>query len=50
MGAKIWKCIPDVLRQLPKYSLKKKTTESLLQILLNQDSYPNIDTLINEMT
>lgn len=50
MGAKIWNCIPDVLRQLPKYSFKKKITESLLQILLKQDSYPDIGTLINEMT
>lgn len=48
--AKIWNCIRDELRKLPKFRFKKKITESLFQIFLNQDSYPDIDTLINEMT
>ena len=49
MGAKLWNSIPDVMRQLPKYRFKKKITESLFQIFLKQDSYLDIDTLINEM-
>ena len=49
MGAKLWNSIPDVKRQLPKYRFKKKITESLFQIFLKQDSYPDIDRLINEM-
>ena len=50
MGAKLWNSIPDVKRQLPKYRFKKKKiTESLFQIFLKQDSYLDIDTLINEM-
>ena len=42
-------CIPDVMKQLPRYRLKKKITDSLFQIFLKQDSYLDIDTLINEM-
>ena len=34
--------------ELPKYRFKK-ITESLLQIFLKQDSYVDIDTLLNEM-
>ena len=50
MGAKIWNSIPNVMRQLPKYRFKKiKITESSFQIFLKQDSYLDIDTLINEM-
>ena len=37
------------MRQLPKYRFKKKITESLFQIVFKQNSYLEIDTLINEM-
>jgi len=33
----------------PKIEIQEKITESLLQIFLKQDSYLDIDTLINEM-
>jgi len=49
IGAKIWKSIPEVLRKLLKHRFKKKITESIFQIFLKQDSYVDIDTLLNEM-
>ena len=47
----LWNSIPEVLRKLPKQRFKKKITKfkSLFHIFLKEDSYVDIDTLLNEM-
>ena len=49
IGAKIWNSIPKELRQLPKHKFNKKINKLLFQILKNQDSYADLDTIIKEM-
>jgi len=49
-GAKIWNSIPKNLRKLSKHAFKKQIHINLLLLdLQRQDSYADIDTLINEI-
>ena len=47
IGAKIWNCIPDSNRALPKYKFKNTLQSRLLDILILQDTYVGVRTLID---
>ena len=47
IGAKIWNCIPDSNRALPKYKFKNTLQSRLLDILLLEDTYVGVRTLID---
>ena len=49
LGAKIWNCIPSVIRNLPKQSFKQKIHDCLLQILSQTNDYPDLPTLLGQM-
>ena len=42
-------CIPENLRKVPKHAFKKQIQSLLLLDLQRQDSYADVDTLINEI-
>ena len=48
LGAKIWNCILDNIRNLPKNIFKKKVHAILLDILKTQDSYGDLNFIISE--
>ena len=48
LGAKIWNCIPDSIRNLPKNIFKKKVNTILLDILKTRDSYVDLNLIISE--
>ena len=47
IGAKIWNCIPDSNRALPKYKFKNTLQSRLLDILILEDTYVGVRTLID---
>ena len=47
IGAKIWNCIPDSNRALPKHKFKNTLQSRLLDILILQDTYVGVRTLID---
>ena len=47
IGAKIWNCIPDSNRVLPKYKFKNTLQSRLLDILIQEDTYVGVRTLID---
>ena len=47
IGAKIWNCIPDSNRALPKYKFKNTLQSRLLDILILQDTYVGVRTFID---
>ena len=47
IGAKIWNCIPDSNRALPKYKFKNTLQSRLLDILIQEDTYVGVRTLID---
>ena len=47
IGAKIWNSIPENLRNLPKHVFKEEITKLLFQKLEDQDSYVDVEKLIN---
>ena len=46
-GAKIWNSIPDSDRALPKYKFKNTPHSLLLEILIQEDTYVGLRTLID---
>ena len=48
-GFKIWNEIPTNPKSLPKSSFKKSIKEKLFKILESEDSYVEVDALINKM-
>ena len=48
-GGKIWNCIPDYLKSLPKKSFKMKIRDLLLNILSEEDDYPTISDLLTKL-
>ena len=49
VGVKIWNGIPTSLKNSSKNSFKKSIRTRLIEILETENSYVDIDTLINEM-
>ena len=49
IGVKIWNGIPTSLKTASKNSLKKSIRTKLIEILETENSYVDIDTLINKM-
>ena len=47
IAAKIWNCIPDSNRALTKYKFKNTLQSRLLDILILQDTYVSVRTLID---
>ena len=47
IGAKIWNCIPDNNRALPKDKFKNTLQSRLLDILILEDTYVGVRTLID---
>ena len=50
LGAKIWNSIPLELRKLPKYNFKRKMQDLLFHILIKEDDYVGIPTLVSEFS
>ena len=50
LGAKVWNSIPLELRKLPKHSFKRKMQDLLFHILIKEDDYVGIPTLISEFS
>ena len=48
LGARIWNSIPFCLRSLPKYKFKRLLHRQLLNILMREDAYANVHTLIEK--
>ena len=48
-GFKIWNEIPTNPKCLPENSFKKSIKEKLFKILESEDSYVDVDALINKM-
>ena len=48
-GFKIWNEIPTNPKCLPENSFKKSIIEKLFKILESEDSYVEVDALINKM-
>ena len=46
IGAKIWNSIPDSDRVLPKYKFKNSIQSRLLDILIQEDTYVGLRTLL----
>ena len=46
IGAKIWNSIPDSDRVLPKYKFKNTLQSRLLDILIQEDTYVGLRTLL----
>ena len=49
VGVKIWNGIPTSLKNASKNSFKKSIRTKLIEILETENSYVDIDTLINKM-
>ena len=49
IGAKLWNEIPTKLRELPKATFKKKIIMILLNILENEDSYKDLESIISKV-
>ena len=49
VGVKIWNGIPTSLKNLSKNSFKRSIRTKLIEILEIENSYVNMDTLINKM-
>ena len=49
VGLKIWNWIPTSLKNSSKNSFKKSIRTKLIEILETENSYVDIDTLINKM-
>lgn len=49
IGAKLWNEIPTKLRALPKATFKKKIQMILLNILENEDSYKDLESIISKL-
>ena len=49
IGAKLWNEIPTKLRALPKATFKKKMKMILLNILENEDSYKDLESIISKV-
>ena len=49
IGAKLWNEIPTKLRELPKATFKKKIKMILLNILENEDSYKDLESIISKV-
>ena len=49
IGAKLWNGIPTKLRALPKATFKKKIKMILLNILENEDSYKDLESIISKV-
>ena len=49
IGAKLWNEIPTKLRALPKATFKKKIKMILLNILENEDSYKDLESIISKV-
>ena len=46
IGAKIWNCIPDSDRVLPKHKFKNSIQSRLLDILIQEDTNVGLRTLL----
>ena len=49
IGAKLWNEIPTKLRALPTATFKKKIKMILLNILENEDSYKDLESIISKV-
>ena len=49
VGVKIWKGIPQILKDRPKKAFKRSLKAMLLDILLTEDSCTDVDTIIVKM-
>ena len=47
IGVKIWNCIPDSNRALTKYKFKNTLQSRLVEILIVEDTYVGVRTLID---
>ena len=50
MGPRIWNSIPEYLRKLPKQTFKKKITAVLFEILRVQDTYVDLQGIIDNIS
>ena len=48
LGARIWNSIPICLRSLPKYKFERPLHRQLLNILMREDAYADVHTLIEK--